>query len=219
MIRYSFAIVAVLIAFLVPANAQTVVKQVVRFEGAEQNLLRTDGFQPYETGFKLEDGIYVCDNGTDSNVRRGVAQSVTLNQEKPEPIVAEAWSRAENVSGSPNDDYGIYIDITYQDGTRLWGQTAAFGVGTHDWQKKTLTILPPKPVRKLSFYTLFRNKSGKVFFRDMKLSVLRTPENTVLFDGVPVVPRTQRPGVVTVQIRDVVANSDYIAAEIGRAHV
>ena len=200
-------LVVLLVAALAPLGyAQTVVKQVVRFGNANFNLLRPNEFRPFEAGYQIEDGVFVCDNGNDTTARRGVAQTVMLNQTRPEPILAEAWSKAENVSGSPSGgDYGLYIDITYEDGTNLWGQSAAFATGTHDWQKKTLTILPPKPVRSLTFYTLFRNKSGKVAFKDMKLSVLRTPQEAVLFDGVPVIKK----GSAMLQIRDVAANSDY----------
>ena len=207
----SYTIIFVLAAFLTPAiYAQTVVKQVVRFERASFNLLRPGDFQPFESGYQFEDGIYICDNGTDNTARRGVSQRVMLHQTRPEPIIAEAWSKAENVSGSPSGgEYGIYIDLIYEDGTPLWGQSVAFDTGTHDWQKKTLTIFPPKPVRSLTFYTLFRGKSGKAAFRDMKLAVPRTPEEAVLFDGVPVIKK----GIAKLQIRDVAANSDYFALE------
>ena len=200
----------VLPLFVQTGFAQNVVKQVVRFENTAPNLLRTDGFRPYEAGFQFENGIYICDNGSDTKVTRGAAQTVTLNQTQPDPIVAELWSKAENVSGIPSGgDYGIYVDITYTDGTSLWGQTAAFDAGTHDWQKKTLTILPFKPVRSLVIYALFRNKSGKAAFRDMKLSVPILPDGTSLFDGVLVVPK----GKAALQIRDVAANSDYFELE------
>jgi len=106
-------IVAVIMTTILIASAgdaRNVVKQVVRFEGAEQNLLQPDRFRPYEAGFQLENGI-VCDNGEDSTARRGVIQAVTLNQTKSEPIIAEAWSRTENVSSSPSGDYAIYIRL------------------------------------------------------------------------------------------------------------
>ena len=186
-------------------NAQEVVKQVVQHQVVRYPLLE-DTARPYVSGFQYEDGIYVCDNGTDSTARRGVIQAVTLNQTTPEPIVVELWSRAENVSGTPSGDYSIYIDITYADRTNLWGQTAAFPTGTQDWNQRTLTILPQKPVRRLEMYAMFRNKSGKVYFRDMKLSVLRTPSSATPFDGIPVVPKKQ----VMLQIRDVAANSGFI---------
>ena len=203
----SLTFIAFLITFLVPAvYAQDLVKQVIRFDGGAQNLLQKDRARPYESGFQLENEIFVCDNGTDDRARRGVLQSVTLNQTLPEPIVAELWSRAENVSGTPSGDYGIYIDLTYTDGTPLWGQTVAFPTGTRDWSKKTLTIFPQKPVRSVSMYAMFRNKSGKASFRDMKLSVLQTPDTAVLFDGVPVIPKKS----AILQIRDVVANSDFV---------
>ena len=207
MARHYSSLLLLLLTLLASASyAQNVVKQVVRFENTDTNLLQTDGFRPYGEGFQFDNGTYVCDNGADHTVTRGVVHSVTLNQTRPEPIVAEAWSRAEHVSGSPNSDYSIYIDLIYDDGTPQWGQIVPFDTGTHDWQKKTITILPSKPVKNLMMYTLFRNKSGKVAFRDIKLTVPKVPENTCLFDGVPVIPKEK----ATLQIRDVAANSDYV---------
>lgn len=195
-----------MVPFIPTGYAQNVVKQVVRTKEATRYLLLPEGFHPYGSGFQLEDGVYVCDNGSDSKAGRGLMQTITLNQSRPEPIQAELWSRTENVSGSPSGDYSLYIDLIHDDGTPLWGQTAVFDTGTHDWQKKTLTIQPAKPIKSLTIYALFRNKSGKVAFRDMKLSVLRTPDKACLFDSVPVIPVKK----ATLQIRDVAADSDFV---------
>ncbi|MCL2347404.1 MAG: hypothetical protein FWC50_04005 [Planctomycetaceae bacterium] len=206
------ALLAVVLNPLVPSQnacAQNVVKEVLRSGAVGDNLLRAEQFHGYESGFQLENGVYCCDNGSDANAKRGVAQTVTLNQTRPEPILAEVWSRAENVSGTPNGDYGIYLDLVHNDGTPLWGQTVAFATGTHDWQKKTLLILPKKPIQSLTFYAMFRNKSGKAEFRDMKLSVMPFPENGCLFDGVPVIPKKKTGSQEGFQIRDVAADSDY----------
>ena len=71
------------------------------------------------------------------------AQTVTLNQTKPEPIVATAWSKAEGVGGGRDHDYSLYLDLVYTDGTPLWGQVDSFNVGTHDWKKIELTAAAP----------------------------------------------------------------------------
>ena len=182
--------VSLIIAFsLTAAQAENVIKQVVRIEPQQENLLRSDAFRAYGKGFEAQGGVFRCDNGTDATAQRGVMQTVVLNQKRPQPILAEAWSRAENVSGSPGSDYSLYMDITYDDGTPLWGQNADFATGTHDWQKKTVLVVPGKPIRSLSFYALMRNRAGQAEFRDLKLTAYPFPENGCIFDGTPVVPR------------------------------
>ncbi len=66
-----------------------------------------------------EGELFACDNGADASVQRGISQTVELDQAKPEPIVAVAWSKAEGVGGSPNQDYSVYLDLVYADGTSL----------------------------------------------------------------------------------------------------
>ena len=80
----------------------------------------------------------------------GLVQGIELNQEKPLPIVAGGWSKAQNVSGQPDGNYAIYLDIVYQDGTFLYGQVAPFACGTHDWQFNSVTVKPAKPIKGLT---------------------------------------------------------------------
>jgi hypothetical protein len=115
----------------------------------------------------VKDGdTFLCDNGADAGVQRGVSQTVTLNQTKPEPIVATAWSRAEGVGGGRDHDYSLYLDLLYTDGTPLWGQVDSFNVGTHDWEKAQVIVFPEKPVARVSFHMLLRSHAGKAWFRD-----------------------------------------------------
>ena len=72
-----------------------IAKRVLGSGQAGENLLRPGDWRPYEKGFQREGDGFVCDNGTDARARRGVAQSVVLNQARPEPIIASCWSRAE----------------------------------------------------------------------------------------------------------------------------
>ena len=105
---------------------------------------------------------------------------------KPEPIVAAAWSKAEGVTGVPDSDYALYLDLVYTDGTSLWGQTAPFATGTHDWQRRQVIVFPERPVRSLAVHLLLRNHGGKAWFRDPALRVMSTPQAACRFDGVPV---------------------------------
>ena len=107
-----------------------VVKKAIRASAEQRNLLKPDGWRPWEKGFEREGDLFACDNGEDAEVQRGASQTVELNQVRPAPIVAAAWSKAEGVGGAPSSDYALYLDLVYMDGTPLWGQTAAFSVGT-----------------------------------------------------------------------------------------
>jgi len=194
-----------------PLHDGDVVKRVLRAEQAGENLLKPDAWRPWQKGFAREGELFVCNNGADAKVQRGVSQTVTLDQERPEPIIAVAWSKAEGVGGGPNSDYSLYLDLLYTDGTPLWGQISPFGVGTHGWQRRQVVVFPAKPVKSLSFHMLLRRHAGKAWFREPELRVLRPPKGAGLFDGVAVsVAATPAEGF---QVRDVAAGSGFVRIE------
>ncbi len=172
-----------------PLKDGAVVKQVLNTKLSGENLLKPNAWTASDLGFTREGSTFVCDNGAAKGARRGVSQSVTLNQTRPEPIVASAWSKAEGVTGSADADYSLYLDLIYTDGTPLWGQIASFTPGTHDWERREVVVLPDKPVKQVSFHMLLRSHGGKASFRDPELRVIKTPEGACIFDGVPVVQR------------------------------
>lgn len=188
-----------------------VVKEVPKLSGVGENLLKPNKWSAYERGFSRDGKIFVCDNGSDTSARRGVHQSVVLNQTRPEPIVASAWSKAEGVSGTADHDYSIYLDLVFSDGTPLWGQVAEFKAGTHDWQRGQVAIYPEKPVKSISFYLMFRNHAGKASFRDPELRVAKVSGALKMFDAVPVVPR--KAPAAGFQLRDVAAGGDFVRIE------
>lgn len=106
---------------------------------------------------------------TEPGVQYGLGQTVELNQEVPTPLLARAWSRARDVSGSPDNNYSLYLDLEYMDGTPLWGQTTPFATGTHDWQQVQVLVMPEKPVKSVNVYGIFRGHSGTVWFDDFEL--------------------------------------------------
>ena len=191
------------------ANADgTVVKRVLDFRDAGKNLLKQNSWRPWQKGFERRGDIFICDNGDDEQVQRGVSQTVVLNQTKPEPIIAVAWSKAESVGGSRNSDYSLYLDLVYSDGSSLWGQTDSFNVGTGDWEKAEVTVFPEKPVRSVSFHMLLRRHKGKAYFRNPELRIIRPPRGAGMFDGVAVSLTAQaREGF---RVRDVAAGSDFV---------
>ncbi|MCL4207693.1 MAG: hypothetical protein KJ000_34855 [Pirellulaceae bacterium] len=193
------------------AQDGTTVKRVLRAERAGENLLRSDGWRAWSEGFQRQGDHFLCDNGDDARVQRGAGQTVVLNQRVAAPIVATAWSRAEGVTGSPGSDYSLYLDLVYDDGTPLWGQSAAYDVGTHDWQRRQVVVLPEKPVRQLTVYLLLRNHAGKAWFRDPELRIVEAPDGAALFDGVPVIREAAPSGGF--QVRDVAAGSDFVRIE------
>jgi hypothetical protein len=133
-----------------------------------------------------------CENPNGS-VWVGASQSLELNRAIAAPLVVRGWSKAENVSGGPDNDYSLYVDILYADGSTLWGQTANFHAGTHDWERREVIILPEKPVKVLTLHCLLRGHSGRAWFDDVAVEEIKAEEGAVLFQGVAVKP-AQRPG-------------------------
>jgi len=189
------------------AQDASVVKKALRLDQGGENLLKTDVWTGWQKGFVKDDGAFLCDNGTDAQAQRGVSQTVTLNQTKPEPIVATAWSKAESVGGTRDRDYSLYLDLQYTDGTPLWGQVDSFSAGTHDWERAQVIVFPEKPVARVSFHMLLRNHAGKAWFRDPQLKTV----SAFLFDGVPIQQAGSAPEGF--QVRDVAAESDFIAIQ------
>jgi hypothetical protein len=186
-------------------------KKVLDAGDAGENLLDTNDWRPWQKGFEKKDGVFICDNASDARVQRGISQTVTLNQSRPEPIVAAAWSKADAVGGGRDSNYSLYLDLVYSDGSPLWGQVAHFNVGTHDWEKAQVIIFPEKPVKSLSFHMLLRQHPGKAWFRDPELRVLKPPAGACLFDGVPVsLSELKAEGF---QVRDAAADTDFVRIE------
>jgi len=109
-----------------------------------------------------------CRNASEEE-HRGLTYVVELNQRSPTTIVAECWSKAEDVAGGYDPNYSLYLDIEYMDGTPLWGQIAAFKPGTHDWQKRTVTVVPAKPIKTVHVHGIFRARTGTAWFDDASL--------------------------------------------------
>lgn len=123
---------------------------------------------------------------TDTTHSMGASQTVQLDQVEIFPLVIRGWSKALDVSGSPDSGYSLYVDLVYADGTPLWGQTANFPTATHDWVQRQVVIIPQKPVRSLTLHCIFRGHSGTALFDNVTVEELRTGAGSMLFQGAPV---------------------------------
>ncbi|MDQ3813587.1 MAG: hypothetical protein M3347_06515, partial [Armatimonadota bacterium] len=185
------------------ASAAEPIFRVVRSADASVNLLRNGGFeemqgeQPagwsaWKSGFRMAAGegrggsrAVVCENASGKE-EHGVGQTLTLNRTAVAPLIVRGWSKAQDVSRGADPGYSIYVDLVYNDGTPLWGQTANFHCGTHDWQQRELLILPEKPVKSLSVYCLLRGHTGKAWFDDVAVEESKVEGGAVVFQGAPV---------------------------------
>jgi hypothetical protein len=188
----------------------TVVKRVI---AAERNtalkLMAPEQARAYGKGFVRDGETYVCDNGSDAAAQRGVSWSVELNQSVAAPVTASAWAKADGVDGSPSSDFALYLDLQYMDGTPLWGQVSAFESDAETgWHQREVIVTPDKPIRRVSYYLLFRNRAGKAQFKEPRFGVL-SADGMTRFDGV--VAEQPRPAKAGFLLRDVAQNSDFVA--------
>ena len=146
------------------------------------NLLDNKKWSKYERGFVKQDNKFICVNN-DAKEKSGVLQTVVLNQKVPLKIIAAAESKAEQDAGGKSNDYSIYIDISYADGTYQWAVCAPFSGGKHDWQKQKVSFAPAKPVKSLMLYMMYRNRAGKVLFRNIKLYEVKNDLSVNLLDN------------------------------------
>jgi len=151
---------------------------------------RFAGAEAWELGYEVDAAVAHsgrhsarCVAGGETE-QHGILFVAHLNQTRPVPIRAECWSKASGVTGNPDGGYSLYLDITYTDGTPLWGQLHPFSTGTHDWEKSVVTVMPAKPIREVRIHGLLRGHRGTAWFDDFALWELRPKGKWSVFDGV-----------------------------------
>jgi len=203
MIKSMLVVIFIALFCIVEVTAmKPIIKVLNMSEAYTENLLQNGdleridkdliyGWSPYRNGYKntpqtgRNNSVAVLCKNEKASEGSGISQTVELNRKTAIPVIVRGWSKAENVSGSKDSGYSIYVDITYQDGTPLWGQTGAFSTGTHDWEMQEFLIMPEKPVKSLTIYGLFRGHTGSALFDDFQLYELNTGGISML-DSVPV---------------------------------
>ena len=150
-----------------------------------------DGWQPFGTGYIVDTSVsrsgtnsIRCDNPVSGTVS-GAEYTLTINQTVPQQVVVSGWSKALKVDGEADTDYSVYADITYDDGSHLWGETSNFSTGTHGWERRKLLIIPTSPIQSVNIYALFRSHTGTAWFDDFDA---QTSSSDGLFDSQQITP-------------------------------
>ncbi len=184
------------------ALASSPVLRVIHVPPAATNLVRNGGFEAKQgaaltswqaapNGYRIATGegregsqALAC-AAADTTGWRGASQTLNLNRTQLAPLKVSGWSRAEGVTGGRDSGYSLYVDLIYADGSPLWGQTANFSTGTHDWELREVTIVPERPIRSLTVHCLFRGKAGQVWFDDVSVTETAAGGEAILFQGTP----------------------------------
>jgi len=161
--------VALTLTALAPAGAQE--------RGA--NLVRNPGFED-DSAWEAVGGGFTYDaavahsgkrsarvSGADLEASAGLRQVIELDPPVMHPLRVGGWSRAQGAE--VGQDYNVYLDLFYDDGTPLWGQIAGFEPGTHGWQHAQYDFDPARPVRRIEVFVLFRKARGTVWFDDLEV--------------------------------------------------
>lgn len=153
------------------------------------------GWDAFELGYDVDRNTFRggeqsirCDS-LRATILRGAQSKVVLSQKQSMPVEVTGWSKAEKVSGVRDSDYSLYVDITYTDGTTLWGSVEGFRTGTHDWERRHLLIVPKKPIESLIVSALFRKHSGTAWFDDFAVHQLDGPG---IYDSQSLLPLPKR---------------------------
>jgi hypothetical protein len=109
-----------------------------------------------------------CENGNTDEVS-GAMVAVVIDPPVNHAFCVSGWSRADHTEVVQN--YDLYLDVYYEDGTPLWGQKAEFKPGTHGWEHSELVFPVTKPVKRIEVYALFRKAKGTVWFDDIEVTL------------------------------------------------
>ena len=166
----SFACLTASFAAAMSTHDRIVYPEAGSTEGTSTQVLDFAAAHRYGQGFTRDGDEIECDNGADSKVMRGAQWRVDLDQKAAMPFTVTAESKSFSDGGSLGSNYSLYLDISYQDGTKLYGQHEAFLSDSRaGWQRKTVVVSPVKPVKSFACFLLYRHVAGKVRFRRPKV--------------------------------------------------
>ncbi len=170
MIRYRLILI-ISVGLLLPAF--TAANELANADLEQTDADRLAAWAPYGRGYMLETGevhsgrhAIRCEATGDQD-GMGISQIIRYERPDKRPIIVGGWSKAENVGGG--GDYGLFLDVIYEDGTPWWGKTANWTRGSHDWQYTAEVYRPEKPVREIRAYVFLRRTKGKAWFDNVFL--------------------------------------------------
>ena len=127
----------------------------------------------------------------------GLWRTFEYDEPTDAPIFFTGESHAEDVAAQ---DYCLFLDLWYDDGTPVWARRAEWTQGSHGWERTSGAFVPERPVKKIEMHALLRKGRGKAEFRNLALE-RREGRGDILG---AVHPMTERPW----------ANRDRLVADI-----
>ena len=102
----------------------------------------------------------------DSEFSGGLWKEIVYDQPNDLPVVFGGESCCEAAQA---EQYCVYLDLWYDDGTPVWARRADWRLGTHDWEKAVGAFVPARPVRKIRMHAFLRSGTGSAKFRNLWL--------------------------------------------------
>lgn len=104
-------------------------------------------------------------------------QTVDIYAPEGSKIMISGYSKAVGTSTNLGNDYSIYCDVTYTDGSNLLGESAQFPGGTTagwDYSAREFEVPAGKTIENVSIFAIYRNDpnpAGYAYFDDVKVTV------------------------------------------------
>ena len=98
----------------------------------------------------------------------GLLQKIVYEKPTTKPILFGGWSKSAGITRQ--DDYNIFLDITYADGTNAYAIKSYWSNGSSNWRHTFSCFRPEKPVAQINYYIFLRKgAAGKAYFDDFEL--------------------------------------------------
>lgn len=136
---------------------------------------RLTDWNHYETGYKVDGTVFGAGKHSlrvslTEPAKAGATQTLSIDQTEPEPLVLRARIKTQDLTGGPDNDCAVYVDLVHTDGTPLWGQTLPIPPGTSEFVTLERTIESEKPFKEATIHLLMRgDHTGTVWFDDLFL--------------------------------------------------
>lgn len=143
----------------------------------------------YERGYELDKTVFASGNralrvSLAESAKAGANQTVPVDQTEPAPLVLRARIKTQDLTGGPDNDCAVYVDLVHTDGTSLWGRTIQVPPGTSDFVTLERSIESDKPFRQATVHLLMRgNHTGSVWFDELFLGPAGSDTNLLREPG------------------------------------
>eukprot|EP00792_Barthelona_sp_PAP020_P014088 TRINITY_DN971_c0_g1_i2.p1 TRINITY_DN971_c0_g1~~TRINITY_DN971_c0_g1_i2.p1 ORF type:complete len:1951 (+),score=493.96 TRINITY_DN971_c0_g1_i2:29-5854(+) len=103
----------------------------------------------------------------------GARQVLILNQtsSSSQMVYLGGWSKSFEVNANESVRYSMVMDIIFQDGTKILGQTITFPTQTHEYVYRDIAVEIDGAVKEVIVYCRFK-ESGIVWFDEVYLTIL-----------------------------------------------